>query len=264
MITVLDALGRHQEGRQYPSTPCERPRDSVREHLSVLCERVGSRALAGRSDPLGSGCWANNATLSVVTGTTTAGARVGSGIYSHVGGRYRAAGSHLRRAGVPGWAWDRYVMARGRVKQADASSRPHDHFARQASEASCGAPAVGIDHLIPIADDGDDSLANLRPALRPLQQGSALGPAYSDSPAASRACSFVAKDCTRTIISSRNQNTSVSSSSARASLPRPVASILAPTTTAWPRSMNSCGSQWISTNNSWVLRKNSFASSRPR
>jgi hypothetical protein len=35
----------------------------------------------------------------------------------------------------------------------------------------CGAPATDVDHLIPIADGGDDSLANLRPACARCNRG---------------------------------------------------------------------------------------------
>jgi 5-methylcytosine-specific restriction endonuclease McrA len=35
----------------------------------------------------------------------------------------------------------------------------------------CGAPATDVDHLLPIADGGDDSLANLRPSCAACNRG---------------------------------------------------------------------------------------------
>jgi 5-methylcytosine-specific restriction endonuclease McrA len=35
----------------------------------------------------------------------------------------------------------------------------------------CGAPATDVDHLIPIAVGGDDSLANLRPSCARCNRG---------------------------------------------------------------------------------------------
>jgi 5-methylcytosine-specific restriction endonuclease McrA len=39
------------------------------------------------------------------------------------------------------------------------------------SGRDCGAIATDVDHLIPIADGGDDSLANLRPSCARCNRG---------------------------------------------------------------------------------------------